>query len=214
MGEPRLDDLQFEEAKLAKVRREGETWVITREDGWTMGCDDYDGTPQPGDIARFYGRGWGYPVRGLVIAGKTVFYRTPEEQAEEHRRMVAAMDQEKRDRFEEQRANLDASFERLPLVFQRRIERFRRNNPDFRWEHEDYEMFCCEQAVVLAETLGSKEAIAEFHQASWDEQRERVPGLSDQHSGNTFGKACQLAIFYLDNPVAKDKEVLAQMELH
>jgi hypothetical protein len=40
---------------------------------------------------------------------------------------------------------------------------------------------------------------------TWDEQKSLVPGLDDGHSGNTFGVACRLAIFYL--PMLRDKRI-------
>lgn len=60
----------------------------------------------------------------------------------------------------------------------------------------DYNIFCCEQAILISE-LGSKEAIVDFNKQDWKKQKEMVPGLSDDHSGNTFGMACRLAISYL-----------------
>jgi hypothetical protein len=36
-----------------------------------------------------------------------------------------------------------------------------------------------------------------FKDISFDEQRKMVPGLSDKHSGNTFGMALQAAVAYL-----------------
>ena len=61
----------------------------------------------------------------------------------------------------------------------------------------NYNIFCCEQGILIANALETKEKIVEFHKADWDVQKEMVPMLSDDHSGNTFGMSCRLAISYL-----------------
>lgn len=69
---------------------------------------------------------------------------------------------------------------------------------------KEYNIFCCEQAVVIAESLKTKEKIAEFFKLNYD-ILEMVPLLSDDHSGNTFGMSCKLAIAYL--PMLRDKKI-------
>jgi hypothetical protein len=71
------DDSEFEEVKIKSVSGAS----FTREDGWSF-ClpDGADVVVLPGMVARFYGRGVGYMVRGLFIDGVRVFYRTAEEQ--------------------------------------------------------------------------------------------------------------------------------------
>lgn len=46
---------------------------------------------------------------------------------------------------------MDVDYENLPDAFKKRIDRFRANNPDFRFEFESYELFCCMEAVKIAE---------------------------------------------------------------
>ena|ERR1022692_473374 len=60
-----------------------------------------------------------------------------------------------------------------------------------------YNVFCCEQAVIIAETLRTKEKILEFNKAGWDEQKKMVPLLDDGHSGGTFSMSCGLAMAYI-----------------
>lgn len=67
----------------------------------------------------------------------------------------------------------------------------------------EYNLFCCEQGILIADSLQSEEKIKEFHKSSWDEQKKMVSLLSDGHSGNTFGMSCRLAIAYL--PMTKSK---------
>ncbi len=68
-----------------------------------------------------------------------------------------------------------------------------------------YNRFCCEQGILIAESLKTKDKIIEFHKMDWDNQKKLVPGLDDGHSGNTFGSACKLAIAYL--PRIRDKRI-------
>ena len=70
---------------------------------------------------------------------------------------------------------------------------------------EGYNRFCCEQGIIIAESLRNKDSIIEFHKMDWNEQKSLVPGLDDGHSGNTFGVACRLAIAYL--PRIRDKRI-------
>ena len=70
---------------------------------------------------------------------------------------------------------------------------------------EGYNRYCCEQAIIIAESLRNKDKIVEFHKMGWGEQKALVPGLDDGHSGNTFGVACRLAIAYL--PRIREKRI-------
>jgi hypothetical protein len=70
----------------------------------------------------------------------------------------------------------------------------------------EYNLFAMEQAIVIAEALQTKEAIIEFKDKGWDEQKKLVPGLDDGHSGNTFGMALRFAIAYLPQLVANRRD--------
>ena len=70
---------------------------------------------------------------------------------------------------------------------------------------EDYNIFCCDLGILIAESLRNKEKIVEFHKMEWNEQKKLVPGLDDGHSGNTFDMACRLAIAYL--PRIREKRI-------
>jgi hypothetical protein len=204
---PATDD-QFTEHRLTTVE-------AASSGGWSMGLGDGGGffcpqdspvEPRPGMTARLYGKGLGYVVRGLFLDGHRVFYRTEAEQAEEDRRQAEDRDKERRYDFEKNRADLDRRFAALPEVFRRRIARFRAGCPSFRWEYEPYELFVCEQAVEIAKELDggdphvNRGAFEMFRSMTFEEQKARVPALSDDHSGNTFGCACALALAYLTNP--------------
>lgn len=180
-------------------------------------CDAVNVVPKAGDSLRLCGS-FGFPVRGAIVDGVLIYYRTEAEEQARHKRDVAERQAQRRREFEEKgRAELDAKYNALPPIFQARIDKFRHNNPDFRWEYEGYEMFCCEEAVKLARHLGTVEAMehyvsltrdtnirtdeAQWHR-EWEEQKsiDRAAGLADGHSGNTHGTAVALAFWYLKQP--------------
>lgn len=71
----------------------------------------------------------------------------------------------------------------------------------------DYNIFAISEGILIATTLRTKEMIVEFSKASWDEQKSLVPSLSDDHSGNTFGMACRLAISYLPQLKVEERDI-------
>ena len=163
--------------------------------------------PHAGDEAKFYGRGIGFPVRGLTLNGRVVFYRTAQEEDERHRQAVEADKRKRRDDFErEGRAKLDADYATLPAEFKRRLDGLRRRNPDFRWEYEGYEMMVCRDAALIALALKDADTVRAFGAAPYEEQRRRVPELNDGHSGNSFGAAVRLAWLYLSSPALVERE--------
>lgn len=195
-------DTEFEEITIAGVTDEdGKGWAIERSDGWSFFVPPTSPVvPRIGDTARFYGRGIGRPVRGLAINGTVVFYRTNAEYWQDFEAEQQRADQRRREKFEEQRADHDQRFLALPVAMQERITKFRASSDDWRWRNESYELFTCEQAVLIATTLKTTEAIVDFQSADWEVQKETVTGLSDGHSGNTFDCACYLAKLLLTDP--------------
>lgn len=195
-------DQEYEDHLIESVKRGKGGWEISHSDHLIFWIPEEHGVkPRKGQTARFYGRGFGSVVRGVDINGVEVYYRTPDEQAKKDQEWSENWHREKLEKFEATgRAELDAQYAALPLVFQQRLDRFRRNNPFFRWEHEAYEMSCCVDAVKIADVCPTFEDVKAFHALPWEHQKERVPDLSDGHSGNSFGMACRLASLYVDNP--------------
>ena len=79
-------DMEYEDKTIVKT--DGQS--ITTDDGWSFLVPESSPiTPRAGMMARLYGRGIGYPVRGLDLDGVEVFYRTPEQQQQhvEHERL-------------------------------------------------------------------------------------------------------------------------------
>lgn len=224
-------DTEYETVTFKDVREREDGYEIVRDDGWSFYiAKQYDDdpphrvVPKAGDLARFYGGGIGSIVRGVAIwsrddsVWRPVFYRTEQQQQDRNHAELAASEAKQLHEFETKgRALLDADYEALPDVFQRRIDKFRANNPDFRWKYEGYEMFCCTEAVKLARHLGTIEAMHHYtslatHETfktdeerwnrEWEEQKaiDAAAGLSDGHSGNTHGAAVALASWFLGQP--------------
>lgn len=205
MSEPIASDLQFEESIVEKVTpyRDGHGWEVGHRGAWVIGVDAErcDVPPQVGETIRTYGRGIGSIVRGIVIGGRVYRYRTEDEQraADAQSNRDAEIGRERA--LETNRADHDRRIAALPQVFRERMEKFQRDGGhEFRRDYEDYELFCCEQAVVIAESLKTPEALKAWHDLPFGVQKTQVPALDDGHSGNTFGMACRLAQFYMEKP--------------
>lgn len=200
-------DEQFEDYTVEKVEGNNEDgWVLHFREGTCFLCPKESPIePRPGMKARLFGKGFGCVVRGLSLDGVSVYYRTEDEDRIKHEEEVAERKRQRREEFEQDRENRDARFAALPEIFRKRIEKFRRNNPEFRWEYEPYEMFCCEEAVVIANALRSPEAVKDFAGKQYEEQKALVPNLGEGHSGNTFGCTVRLAYLYLSDAEAVEK---------
>ena len=208
------NDSHFYEETLEKVEDAKDGMLAITVHGGTTWIPKNDFEPKAGMKVRIYGRGFGYPIRGVFIDGHKFTYMTIEEEDVAHKKWVEDLHSKKKQEYEKNKANIEKRFEALPEAFKKRIQRFRDKNPEFIWDEEPYEMFCCEQAVVIANALKAsphdikaktnaeiemfyKGLFTEFMKSSYDSQRARVPKLDDGHSGNTFSGACNLAYNYL-----------------
>lgn len=193
-------DAEYQEHTITNVEEDGSYYSIQIDDGFHFGFEKTSVVPKIGDIARFYGKGLGYIIRGLDINGQEIFYKTAEEQQIANKK---AAEEENDKRYTEYLVNKEdyqKQYSNFPEIFQERINNFRERNSNF-WEFEGYEIFCCDEALKIVK-LGSPEAITKFHQAKIKEQKQIVPDCDyDNHSGNTFGTACYFARIYLENPV-------------
>jgi hypothetical protein len=185
---------------VSEVSESEDYYSISTEQGTGFGFEKkYGVVPKKGDTITLHTKNWSI-IRGMDLNGVKVFYKTDADLDREHKEWCEKNQREKEERFEKEKASLDAKYEALPKVFKDRIDKFRANNPKFRVDFEGYEMFTCEQAVVIADALKTKEAIEEFKNLDWAEQKAKVPLLDEGHSGNTFGCACALAYWYLEQP--------------
>ena len=77
-----INDDDFKDVGILAVEDHGpgQGWSIKRDDHWMFGVPaESPVIPAVGMVARFYGRGLGYQVRGLFLDGQRVFYRTEKE---------------------------------------------------------------------------------------------------------------------------------------
>ncbi len=207
------DDREFEDSVLTAVDESDDGYTLCQGGACLFVTKPTPIQPRAGMVARYYGRGFGYTVRGVFVDGHRFYYRTEAEHQEQHRQWIADEDRKKREEFEASREETDRRVAALPTVLRRRLQKFRDANPNFRWEFEGYELFTCEQAVVIATALKDATAVESFSLLPWEGQKAAVPGLDDGHSGNTFGMACRLAYELLTEPelVVREHGALATL---
>lgn len=215
-----LEDKQFRDYVVTSVEPRHDIAVTQQSTGaWTIGADGWSllvideyGTKAPvvGDTLRVFGEGFGYTVRGIglhVRDGALLAlyrYQTEDESERAHEHAVADSKAKRRAEWEAKKVETAAAIKALPKPFQDRIEFFMRDpawGPDF----GPYELFCCTEAVKIADALGTDEKIIAWHGLGWDEQKAAVPAISGDHSGNTFGTACVLARLYVKDPTLVPK---------
>ena len=196
MPYPEFDD-QWEEGFIEDVERDSGGFQL--EGGWWLGVPDNSPiTPLVGMKYRVYRQGGlGGTVRGLFFDEEQIYYRTREEEAEKHRQWCKDFDQEQKDNFEVNRKSLDAKYEALPSVFRHRIDRFRHNNPDFRWKYEGYEMTVCETAVKIIDGLKTEKEIIKWKNGKNTFNDKRIDLDDLGLSGNQFDCAVVLARLYV-----------------
>lgn len=202
------------------VIEDAHDWTISKE-SLRFGLPAAEGIEPPaaGDRVRFWpAPTWGTRIRGAALRGVVVFYRTPEEQDEMERGELAELQEREQAEFEEEKDDLDRRFDALPEPFRRRIEHRRERNPDFRWKHESYELFCCEEAIKIAAVAREAEESAAWLREWWQSpaaaQAAAIPNLDPQHSGNTFSVAAHLALAWLRDDDAVVRSPGAQAGLY
>lgn len=210
----RAEDQEYTDLTITTVEREQSGWfAVGLSDGWCIGVGpDPAVEPKPGKTIRLYGRGTGYPVRGIVIDGVVVRYQTEAEHRAEAERRATIKRATKFAEFETRRADVETRIAALPSNFRARFERFMAGNPDFLPEFGDYELMCCEQAVIFADRMSADE-LRQWAKLPHDGQKAMVPEMSDGHSDNTFGASVRLAILSHERPdlVALEHGALAPL---
>ena len=195
------DDYQYQEYILHKVTKEREGWELNLDGSLIFWCPgDSSVIPHKGMLARLYGGGFGGITRGLFLNGQKVFYRTEDEQDLKNRQDNEDSQRKTKETFEDNKDDYFDRINKLPEVFQKRIAKFQNTNPDYDWKFGGYELFCCEQAVKLADYFKSDNALMTWNKLDYKEQEKQCPVLDKGHSGNTFGVSIRLAHWYLSNP--------------
>lgn len=203
----------IEEGPVTEVREESDAWQVTTGNLWTcqLRKDRSEIAPKVGDIFTTFGQ-IGYAFHGQALNGEVLWYQSVEDEEAARRQDLADSEARDRQRFEDNRAKLDAEYVALPETFRDRIDKFRNTNPDWRWKFEAYEMSCCSDAVKIARYCSVNRIATEFEgdeptaadnvtaygKLPYDEQKRA--GISEGHSGNSFGFAVRLAYWYVTDP--------------
>jgi hypothetical protein len=192
----------YQETNLITKVQENNTYYSISHGGLCCGLKkSYEVIPQVGDYLTVHTKGGTFGIiRGMDLNGKKIFYKTDEELEAERLAYLAKREGDKQAAFVKNVGEMDCRYSALPQCFRDRIDKFRSNNPRFRVDYEEYELFCCEQAVAISSGCVTAEGVKEFKAKNWAEQLKQVPELSDGHSGNTFSAAVSLAYWYLQQP--------------
>lgn len=165
---PALDDRTIQEMKaedkpqvltLEECSKERDGYGVRTEEGTGFGISEANmkgwrkrtgKKPEAGMRVHLYSGGLGSEFHGVDIDGEEVFWLTPAERVARRADWLANYDRRQREKFAEQREQLDADYEGLPPLLQDRIKQFREEE-GFRAGWEGYEMFCCKEAAKFAE---------------------------------------------------------------
>ena len=72
---------------------------------------------------------------------------------------------------------------------------------------EEYNTFVCDEAIIIAKELKTKDDIIKFHKLHPDEQKKMVPLLDMKaHSGNTLDMSCRFALAYLPKLIVDNRD--------
>lgn len=198
-------DRQFTEERITKVEDYGDQWAISADIG-TLLIPKYSATPQVGAVARYYGRWFGYPVRGVAINGVEVYYYTEKDYEAKERLKQDARNMQRRAEYAEKQGEFTARISALPGPCQKRLFQFRERNPDFGWNFEGYELACSEMAAAVARACENREgkSVDEwfewFMEASWDVQAGIFGDAAEGASGNMASFAIRQAYFLATDP--------------
>jgi hypothetical protein len=181
------------------------SFEVTSSMGWSLWVPNKKHLPLPGigERGKCFGKGHGFPIRGLQCGERVYFYST-EKQFEKDRLKQIDKDKEKRKaKFQKGRKKFDARVKALPKEFQERMARFMKRK-DWDWEFGDYELFVCEDAVKLARSCNmSIKELKKFYKLGHEAQMkiaEKAGVRVGDHSGNTYAMAVNLAWLYIDRP--------------
>jgi hypothetical protein len=88
------NDTQFTTNTITKVEGTPEKgYALTMDDGWSIWTSSpCTVVPKVGDELRLYGKGLGFAVRGMFIAGQLVYYRTEDEDRTFHNEQMYGKD--------------------------------------------------------------------------------------------------------------------------
>ena len=159
-----FDEYEHEHIVTEAKQDDNGNWNLSHEDGAGFGLSREqtgDREFKPGDEMRVI-TFQGSRIKGVYwrAAGEsewdTLWHYTDAEMSAKIAEERIGFQHKKAREFAVDREKLDLAYEHLPEPFQRRIDKYRLNNPEFRASYEKYEMMCCEQGVLFAETALKK----------------------------------------------------------
>lgn len=151
--------------------------------------DLYGAKPEVGDVVTTIG-GFGRPIRGVAVGDELRWYQTEDDWRVEADKRSAEQDRKKRVEWLTDGRDWLDRFHKLPIPLQERIEKFVAERDDWLWRYGSYELFACEEAVLVWEHLGSGGSVDGLESV-----------LSDQHSGNTWDVAVGLGRMLADGRI-------------
>ena len=154
--------------EINNISENNEIYYIDLKDSRSFCLEKrYGIIPKIGDIIKLH-TVKGLIVRGVDINEESIFYKSNEQLDQEYKKWCKDYEKKKQLQFNIDRKQLDEDYELLPIVFKERINKFRSNNPKFRVDYESYEMFCCKEAIKIAEALKTAENIKEFSKLDYN----------------------------------------------
>jgi len=199
------EDYDLSAEKIADVEEGKDNWFyVTTEDHWSIGIQNPQCLPLPvaGDTVTMFwknGAGWGGTLTGARANGHHYFYKTRAELEQERLDYLQEIEERKSKTFDD---NFDKWMERknklLPAL-RRRIERFEEKEGRNKFWYQDgaYELFILEQSQILYNNAIQHENpiawINHWQSLDYKEQIKFAPGVSDDHSGWTWGAMVAMA---------------------
>lgn len=206
-----IADDSYDTIIVDKAERDGDRTTISWDHGMTTSVKGPE--VKIGDSVRFYGGArLGDMRHGWALNGEVIEWQTPWERFAKRIEMLAEHDRKRRERAEAERAQVD---EWLPLLhgpYRERIERFRREKPDFDLNGGTYEVY----PVLMAQRIEAwvRERHPDAKPATWGDavalvkELESLPydeqspvlhagaddkyGVSGHQVGSAFGMAARV----------------------
>jgi hypothetical protein len=149
--------------------------------------------------------GLGNPWHGFMVNGKLKHYETPWERFAKRVRTLARIDRDRRETAARMTTWISEEYQKLHPTLQKRIDRFRSEDPSFRVDGEPYEMSILVTATALYNHLlplveigGDPERLVKNWQQLPREQQRQVPNIQlEHHSGFSFSAAMHMTVALL-----------------
>jgi hypothetical protein len=153
--------------KATRYEDDPTRWTIDFDGGWTTGIQMPDEREvKAGDTIWIYGKGIGYQRHGFAINGEVIEWQTPWERFAERIKMLAGFDRDKRERAEEEHAQVDEWLKELKGPYLERVERQIAKDPTFFIQGATYEVYPALMAQRVESWVREKHPDAD---PDWDE---------------------------------------------